>query len=163
MRSIIVVVQRIVTFALILFSLSACDTGVIIDMYQNFPKEGWSYSDTVKSSFVISKKDHYHDVIANLRVDGDYAYSNIYINMTIIAPDSSISGGRYNLQLAEKSGKWRGSGFGDVINFHIPVLTNKVFEQEGKYTVYLTQDMRENPWPHVLSAGIKVQQKEEIF
>ena len=81
----------------------------------------------------------------------------------ITFPDSSSKEYNIPLQLAEKSGKWLGSGLGDVITFRIPVFHRKFLTQKGKYTVSISQDMRLESVPNIVSAGLRVEQQEEIF
>ena len=100
---------------------------------------------------------------ANVRITGDYEFSNLYVKLTIVAPDSGSSTEIINLKLAENSGKWLGSGIGDVITYQLPILNKKEFKQSGTYTVKIEQYMRLVNLPNVVSVGLKVQQLEEIY
>ena len=139
-----------------------CNPDVIVDQYHSLPESGWHYKNSVTDTF-LPKTNYHHQLYANVRINGDYGYSNLFARLTIIAPDSSITKEILNLKLAENSGKWLGSGIGDVITFQLPILGKKKFKQKGIYTVKIEQYMRLENLPNVVSVGIKVQQLEEIY
>jgi gliding motility-associated lipoprotein GldH len=56
-----------------------------------------------------------------------------------------------------------GSGLGDVITFQVPILHRKILNQKGKYTVTIAQDMRLESLANIVSAGLRVEQQEEIY
>ncbi|NBV56309.1 MAG: hypothetical protein EBR72_00655 [Bacteroidetes bacterium] len=68
-----------------------------------------------------------------------------------------------SIPLAEKSGKWLGTGLGSTITFQEPILHRKLFDLHGKYYITLEQNMRLENLSNVISAGIKVNKQEEIF
>lgn len=143
-------------------SLTGCNPDVLVDQYHSLPESGWHYKNIVKDTFQPETNYHYQ-LYANVRINGDYGYSNLYTRLTIIAPDSATTKEVLNLRLAENSGKWLGSGIGDIITFQIPILDKKSFKQKGTYTVKLEQFMRLENLPNVVSVGIKVQKLEEIY
>ncbi len=143
-------------------SLTGCNPDVIVDQYHSLPETGWHYKNEITDTFQ-PKTNYYHQLYANVRINGDYGYSNLYTRLTITAPDSSKTKEVINLKLAENSGKWLGSGIGDVITFQIPILGKQTFKQKGTYTVNIEQYMRLENLPNVVSVGIKVEQLEEIY
>lgn len=143
-------------------TLIGCNSDVLVDQYHSLPESGWHYKNVVMDTFQ-PQSDYYHQLYANVRINGDYGYSNLYVRLTIIAPDSTATKEVINLKLAENSGKWLGSGIGDAITFQLPILGKQTFKQKGTYTIKIEQYMRLENLPNVLSAGIKVQQLEEIY
>jgi gliding motility-associated lipoprotein GldH len=149
--------------AITAFLFAGCNGDVLVDEYHTLPVSGWEYKDVITDSFEVLEPGHYHQLSANLRINGDYTYANFHVKMNITFPDSSSKEYNVPLQLAEKSGKWLGSGLGDVITFRIPVFHRKFLTQKGKYTVSISQDMRLESVPNIVSAGLRVEQQEEIF
>ena len=141
----------------------SCQEGVLVDQFHDIQNSEWEYENKVLDTFNVEQPEFYHQISANLRISGEYAYSNIHLLLTARHPDGKITTHKIPLELAEKSGKWLGSGLGDVISFQIPILHRKYLNQKGTYRFEITQDMRLNPLPNVLSAGIRVEQQEEIF
>jgi gliding motility-associated lipoprotein GldH len=148
-------------FSILFFS--SCNENILVDQFHSIPESGWHYEHTIIDSFEVTNPAFYHQYFLNLRVDGDYAYSNLHVKLITTAPDSSSREEILTVTLAEKSGKWLGKGLGDVLTFQIPILEKLELKQKGKYTVSLEQHMRLESLPHILSAGIKVEQQEEIF
>ena len=149
--------------ALVAISITACNENVLVDTFHELPADGWGYEFAVTDSFTIDKPNHYHAVSANLRASADYPYANIHLLLTITAPDGDTTQIKVPVELAEKSGKWLGSGLGDVFTFQRPILHRKYFNQKGTYKVTIAQDMRLENLPSVSAAGIRVEEQEEIF
>lgn len=143
--------------------MTACNDGVLVDRYHDISESGWTYEEVFTDSFQVENPNFYHQISANLRVSSDYAYSNIHLKMDVKHPDGMVTSHKVPVTLAEKSGKWLGSGIGNVLTFQAPILHRKFLNQKGKYTFTLSQDMRLEVLPNVVSAGVRVEQQEEIF
>jgi gliding motility-associated lipoprotein GldH len=142
---------------------AGCNEDILVDEYHSIPETGWKYQDIMTDTFEVTKPNHYHTIFANLRINGDYPYANIHLKLKVTYPDSTTKEYKVPIELAEKTGKWLGTGLGDVITFSTPIFHRKFLEQKGKYQVTIAQDMRLEVLPHILSVGIKVEQQEEIF
>lgn len=144
-------------------AFSACSDDALVDRYHVLPEEGWHYEHIVTDTFCVENPDFYHQIFANLRVSGDYPYANIYLKLNITTPDGSKKSEILSVGLATKSGKWLGSGLGDVVTFQAPILHRKYLDQKGKYTVEIEQNMRLETLANVLAAGLRIEQQEEIY
>jgi gliding motility-associated lipoprotein GldH len=153
------------TFIVLAISLmlQACNSDALVDRYHDIPEAGWQYEQVVTDSFEVVKSDHYHQISANIRVTGDYPYANIHMKATITDPDGKSTEYKVPMPLAEKSGKWLGTGLGDVITFQTPILHRKLLTKKGKYSITIAQDMRLETLKSIRSAGVKVEQQEEIY
>ncbi|MFY0644918.1 MAG: gliding motility lipoprotein GldH [Bacteroidia bacterium] len=147
----------------VLSTLFSCSENAILDEYQDLPDSGWTQEQELIMEFEITDTTTYYQFYSNLRLNADYPYSNIHLLMSTISPDSTISKEIISVKLAEKSGKWLGSGIGNVITFQEPFPNRKMFKQAGTYTVKLSQYMRLETVEHVQSAGIKIIQQEQIL
>jgi gliding motility-associated lipoprotein GldH len=154
--------EKLVLIFLALASLTACNKNVLVDSFHELPESGWSYNNIVQDSFEVKEPAFYHQMFANLRISGDYKYANIFLKLTIIAPDSSQKEEVVTLNLADKTGKWLGSGIGDKITFQLPVLDKQKLKEAGIYRVKIEQYMRLENLQNVVAAGIMVEQLEEI-
>ena len=148
---------------ILIVGFSACSEDVIIDVFEELPSSGWEYDDAVEFEFEIEDISHYYQIWTNLQINGDYSYSNFFIKTSLTAPDSSVSEKEVELILAEKSGKWLGSGLGDIISFQLKNGAPISFKQKGKYHFRIEQYSREEVASNIKSIGIKVETKEEIF
>ncbi len=144
-------------------ALSACSDDALVDRYHVLPEEGWHYEHIVTDTFRLENPGFYHQIFANLRVSGDYPYANIYLKLNITKPDGSKKSEVISVDLATKSGKWLGSGLGDVVTFQSPILHRKYLDNKGKYTVEIEQNMRLETLANVLAVGLRIEQQEEIY
>ena len=69
--------------------------------------------------------------------------------------------------LAEQSGKWLGNGMGEIWEQLMPVNyqmneggISKFLKKKGKYEIKLEQNMRLNPLPEVLQAGLRIEKNQ---
>ena len=135
----------------------------LVNSYLDLEEDGWSYDEILTDSVEIAQPDYYHQVLANLKINNDYSYANIQLKITLLKPDSTSQVFPISIPLAEKSGKWLGTGLGSTITFQEPILHRKLFDLPGKYYITLEQNMRLENLSNVISAGIKVNKQEEIF
>lgn len=143
--------------------LSACKNGVLVDSFSSVSEKGWIHSQTPEFTFEIEDTLHYTNVFLNLRITGDYPFSNLYVVAHLLIPDSSVQSQKTNLVLARDDGKWLGKGMGDVITYNLPLMQNRALKKPGKYTIRLEQYMRVDTLPGIKDVGIKVTKGEEIF
>jgi gliding motility-associated lipoprotein GldH len=147
----------------LLFGLISCGKDVIINEYKNMPDYGWEQRNKAVFEFESTDTTHYTNFAINLRVSGDYPFSNMYVVSHLIGPDSSVHSQRTNLILAADDGKWLGSGMGDMQSYQIQIMENRALRIPGKYTIELEQYMRMDTLPAVKDVGIRVTKGEEIF
>lgn len=143
--------------------LTACSDEALVDRYHALPADGWQYEHVVVDSFEVKNPGYYHQIFSNIRISGDYPYANIYLKLIITQPDGSKKSEVISVPLAAKSGKWLGTGLGDVITFRAPILHRKYLTQKGKYTLAIEQNMRLQTLSNVLAVGVRVEQQEEIY
>ena len=150
--------------AILLFSFTvSCTNSSLLDSFHDLQEDGWSYNEILNDTAIITNPGHYHQVYANIRINTDYPFSNIQLKLSITKPDSTTTSYPISVDLAEKSGKWLGSGLGSVITFQLPILHRKIFDQAGKYLIKLEQNMRLENVTNVISAGIRIDEQEEIY
>jgi gliding motility-associated lipoprotein GldH len=141
----------------------ACKNPRIINEYKAIPEKGWNKDEKVKFTFEVSDTQFYYTLFLNLRITGDYPFSNMYVLVHIKGPKGSHSAERVNVTLATPEGKWLGSGMGDVISYQLPLIKNKTFGKKGKYTVEIEQYMRTDFLPNVRDVGLMIEKGEEII
>lgn len=146
-----------------LIGLSSCNQNALVDTFHELPETGWSYTEVISDSFEVSNPEFFHQLFVNLRISGEYEFANIYLKLSITAPDSSVKEETVTINLADKTGKWLGSGIGDIITYQEPILGKQNLKNAGIYKVKMEQFMRLENLPHVVSAGIMVKQLEELL
>lgn len=139
-----------------LFIISGCHTDNLVDTNERLPDRNWSYVKKIKAIAAIKDPAIAYNIRFKLRITADYSYSNIYILMHLTGPDHKKVTRRYEYRLAEKDGRWRGTGSGNLYTYELPLLVGYRFAQAGDYTIEVEQNMRDNPLKEVSDAGISV-------
>jgi gliding motility-associated lipoprotein GldH len=143
--------------ALLAFMLNGCsDPNAIIDQNTSINNRNWSYANQITNSFKIDDPNRLYNIYINLRVTGEYKYSNIFVLLHKSGPKL---GGvtRFEIKLANPDGEWLGQGSGNLYSYQVPVMTNFKFPEKGSYTFTIEQNMRDNPLHEVNDVGIRVE------
>jgi gliding motility-associated lipoprotein GldH len=137
---------------------SGCGNGnTIIDKNSSVDDQNWTYLSKFRFDADIDDAKIPYNLYMNLRVTGDYKYSNMFVLITIAGPDKKSDTKRYEFKLADKDGQWLGSGSGNLYSYQIMFRKNYMFPVKGVYTFYIEQNMRDNPLRDVSDVGLKVE------
>jgi gliding motility-associated lipoprotein GldH len=143
--------------------LAACTTSPYFQKEEGIPQNAWDYNFKPSFKFEISDTSAAYSSLFVIRHTDAYPYSNIYLWIYTKQPgDTSYHKTRVNIKLAENSGKWLGRGMGEIYEQYIPINltefeTKRFFKKKGTYEVKLEQNMRINPLPDVLHAGLRIE------
>lgn len=140
-------------FAMAFYSCS--DPGAVIDNNTALPNKVWPYNNRIGYSFKIDDVNAHYNLYINLRVTGDYKYSNMFVLVSDAVKKNSVA--RYELKLARPDGQWLGKGSGNLYSFRIPFKFNYKFPAAGTYYIRIEQNMRDNPLHNVSDVGLRVE------
>lgn len=144
-------------FPAMLFASSGCsDPNAVIDQNTAIENHNWSYTNKVKYTVKIDDPSVLYDLYVNLRITGDYKYSNIFVLIHRNGP--KLKGAtRYEVKLASLDGEWLGQGSGNMYSYQVPFQTNFKFPEKGTYEYEIEQNMRDNPLREVSDVGLRVE------
>jgi gliding motility-associated lipoprotein GldH len=134
------------------------DPGAVIDSNTALPNKVWSYNNRVGYSFKIDDANARYNFLLNLRITGDYKYSNLFV--LVSDPVKQGPSARYELKLARPDGRWLGKGSGNLYSFQIPFKSNYKFPAAGNYYIRIEQNMRDNPLHDVSDVGLRVEKAQ---
>jgi gliding motility-associated lipoprotein GldH len=143
--------------ALVTLFVSSCtDPNAVFDQNTPIENKNWSYANRVKNSFKIDDPSVPYNLYLNLRVTGEYKYSNIFVMIHRSGPKlNRIT--RYEVKLASLDGEWLGQGSGNLYSYQVSVLTDYKFPEKGTYEFDIEQNMRDNPLHEVNDVGLRVE------
>ncbi|QRR04252.1 gliding motility lipoprotein GldH [Dyadobacter sandarakinus] len=145
--------------ALLTFS---CDKNVVYKAHEDVEDGLWYIRN--KPSFKVEITDTLarYNLYYLVRNTLQYPYYNLYLTRNFTGPDQKpISKTLEEVYLSnEVTGKPFGHGLGDLFDHKIPFLKNYQFKRSGTYTIELSQSMRQNPLPFIMSVGISVEKVE---
>lgn len=152
------VVGILTSICAVMFTLSSCDYARVFDENKSIENNQWYYKSRLPFDVRIKDTTKLYNVYVNLRVDADYKYSNIFMWVHTTNPDKKSDQRRIEIRLADESGKWLGSGLGDIYDYQFPAFKKVKFPQQGFYRFELEQNMRDDTLSHVKAAGIRVEE-----
>jgi len=141
-------------------SLISCDNTVYKNYY-SFENASWN-SDSLKSfDFEIMDTLATYSLSLNFRHSIDYEYQNLFVFVSGEVNDT------IELMLADKNGKWKGSGISDVREFTHSLKKAKTFSKKGKHSINIEQAMRYGAsekiqhLPNILNVGLIIKKKDD--
>ncbi|WP_026629444.1 gliding motility lipoprotein GldH [Dyadobacter alkalitolerans] len=140
-------------------TLSGCDENVVYKAHEDIDDGLWYIKNKPTFKVEITDTTATYNLYYLLRNTLQYPYYNMYLTRNFTGPDQKvISNTLEEVYLSnETTGKPYGHGLGDLFDHKIPFLKNYKFQKSGIYTFTLTQSMRQNPLPFVMSVGISVE------
>lgn len=93
----------------------------------------------------------------HIRNKNNYAYSNIWLFVNIASPNGEQLIDTVEFTLAEPSGKWLGSGLGDLFDNKLPYKQNIAFPDSGTYQISIQQGMRDDVLNGIDAVGISIE------
>jgi len=142
---------------LIMVFASCSDPNAVIDKNTEIDNHNWSYGNLVKYDVKIDDEKVPYNLYFNLRVTGDYKYSNIFILLHQIGPDNKPAVNRMEFKLANTDGEWLGDGSGNLYSYQMIFRQGYHFPAKGIYHFAIEQNMRDNPLHEISDVGLRVE------
>ena len=131
-----------------------------MDKSTEIDNTNWSYVNMVKFDVAVDNPQIDYNIYLNLRVTGEYRYSNLFILFHQSGPGLKPKATRIEFKLANQDGEWLGTGSGNLYSYQVPFLTHYKFPAKGVYHLALEQNMRDNPLHEVSDVGLRVEKAE---
>lgn len=141
--------------------LCACGRINVYEKNTAIPGYKWQQNFAAKGEFSINDTTSAYSIYIVLRHTDAYKYNNIWLNVGMQPPGDTMFFQNINLTLANDANGWEGSGMNDI--WEVRKLENgqpRRFIKPGEYKFSITQIMRDNPLPGIMSAGLRVQRAE---
>ena len=152
--------NSLLTLLFVLF-LSSCSDAIVHSETRPVPGSVWDRSWKPEYSFEITDTISQYDTYLDVRHTGSYAYSELYLFVTLKRPDGHVYIDTVQCPLSDANGKWYGKGLGFIrserFDAHILYKYGNRFPQRGRYSVTLEQAMREEKLENVIDVGVSVE------
>ena len=131
------------TFAfLTLLLTTSCSKKSIVADYRRINHSEWNQDTILIFEMNVPDPKKVYNLSFTVRNEGRYAYSNLWLFVTIIPPSGKELTDTVELTLAKPTGEWLGSGLGDLYDRKYPYKQTVFFPEVGKYTIGVRQGMR---------------------
>ena len=131
-------------FVLVLLTtfMTSCNKKAVVEDYRSLKNAAWNQDTALVFDINIPDPKKVYDLSFTVRNEGRYAYSNLWIFVTITPPSGKELSDTIELTLSKPSGEWLGSGLGDLYDRKYPYKKTIFFPEIGKYTISVRQGMR---------------------
>jgi len=144
----------------IFLQLTSCTQVEIFEKNTSIPNYQWKNDLEIKGSFSIADTTVAYNTYIVLRHTDAYKYNNIWLNVGIQPPADSMHYQKVDLPLGTDATGWMGTGMNDIWEIRQPLFNQAFkFKKPGTYNFTITQIMRDNPLPAVMSAGLRLQKQ----
>ncbi|MEC7863768.1 MAG: gliding motility lipoprotein GldH [Bacteroidota bacterium] len=129
--------------------------------YHSFGDLGWSADSIVEFKYSVADTIKKYDLSLKIRHTVEYEFQNLFL---------FLGGGNKDtieIILANKNGKWLGSGVSSIRELEYVFDTERVFSKKGDYKLRLEQAMRYGPadkienLEHILDVGLIVSEHND--
>lgn len=154
------------TFVLLLilmFFSVGCDRNKVFEENKDLPKYIWNTDNQLSFNADIKDVSEEYDLFVNVRHSGLYKYSNIWLKVMMKDPESKLlMDERFEIVMAEKSGKWMGDCTGDICDRQATLRSKYKFNEPGIYTISLEHIMRQETLPAIMSVGFRIEKHDGV-
>lgn len=137
--------------------LGSCQDHRVYERYMHVNNHKWAYQDTFNYKVKIRDTSSAYQLNIKLRNKINYPYRNIWLLIQHEAPSGKLSSMKAEFQLANKSGKWKGQGLGDMYDHRFPAKRIKLSEK-GKHHFKLVHLMRRDTLRGIMDVGLQINQ-----
>ncbi|HCY42792.1 MAG TPA: gliding motility lipoprotein GldH [Prolixibacteraceae bacterium] len=142
---------------LLITGIVSCDRKRVFEAYKTLDNNGWNKDSVVIFDVALSDTIRNHNLYVNIRNKGTYPYSNLWLFLSVGSPDGKMITDTVEFSLAEASGRWKGSGIGDLHDNQILYKSSVYFPHKGNYTFHIKQGMRDNVLPGIRDIGFRIE------
>jgi gliding motility-associated lipoprotein GldH len=148
------------TLAVVFVQLVSCTQLDTFEKNTSIPKYEWESSFGAKGSFAITDTVSSYATYIVLRHTDAYKYNNIWLNVGIQPPGDTLHYQKVNLQLGTDATGWIGTGMNDIWEVRQMLFNRSVkFKKPGVYNFTISQIMRDDPLPAVMSTGLRIEKQ----
>ena len=115
----------------------SCNNSIVFEKYITFENQEWNTDSLLSFDYTITDTISTYKLVLNVRHSVEYEYQNLFL---FVKSDSSTD--TIELLLADKSGKWLGSGIGDIREVKSFLAVEKTYPKKENNTINIEQAMR---------------------
>lgn len=117
----------------------------------------WNYAFHPSFDVDITDTSARYNIYVTIRHTNDYPFSNLWVLITSDYSGEKPITQRVELPLADREGRWLGSGIDNIYDQRISIQQNARFNKTGLYHFSFEQNMRVDDLPHVMSVGLRIE------
>ncbi len=149
--------RHVIILTVTLCIFISCDPKRIFEEYKPVESKGW-HKDSVMV-FSVDLQDTYglYNMYLNVRNRGTYPNRNIWLSISTHFPDGRLRTDTVEILLADPSGRWKGSGIGDLFDNQILYRKDMKLPVRGEYQFVIKQAMRPLRLKGIQDVGMRLE------
>ncbi|MEX2597247.1 MAG: gliding motility lipoprotein GldH [Salibacteraceae bacterium] len=137
--------------------LIACSDDALVNATTPIENGDWAFEDSRKLKVEINDTLSPLNFYVLVRHGGNYAYRNLILYFKTYYPNNTYKVDTIDCPLADKSGRWFGSGLGDLLDNRIMFKRNVQLPLAGEYSFELQHAMRPDTIKEVYDIGLRIE------
>ncbi|MFV0365933.1 MAG: gliding motility lipoprotein GldH [Mangrovibacterium sp.] len=135
----------------------SCNMNAKYEHFHTIAQKGWDKDSTLTFPVHFNGDQQGYDLKLHIRHKKDYEFSNIWLFVNIESPQGEQLIDTVEFTLAEPSGRWLGSGLGDLFYNELPYKQNVAFPDSGTYNIRIQQAMRDELLNGIDAIGVSIE------
>jgi len=144
-------------YLLAVLSLIGCKENYIYEKFEPINKGEWFFDDEIPFEFEITDTLQRYNLFLLVRHTTTYPYQNFWMNVNTEFPNKENQQQNVDVPMADKTGKWYGTGFNNIKTNEILIQPNAKMPQLGIYKLGIKQAMRYEPVVNIIDIGLRIQ------
>ena len=151
--------KRITLFVILISGILAtsCDRNRIYEKYKSVENHQWYFKDTIIHEVDFIDTAGTYSLYINMRNKANYPYRNIWLGIAGIGPEGEKIAMKKEFKLADKKGKWKGQGLGDVYDHRFLLEQKFKIENPGVHQFRVNHLMRKDTLQGMMDVGLRVE------
>lgn len=149
-------IKNNIILVLCIIFMYSCNKSTVYEKYKTIPDYQWSINDTISFEVNILDTINNHNIFVNIRNSGLFPKRNIWLFVNTTDTKGRTITDTLNCFLANKAGKWLGSGFGDIYDNSFMLKENIKFPHKGKYRFEVIHGLRDSPIKGINDIGLSI-------
>lgn len=143
----------------VLWFFTSCDTKRVFEEYKSVGNKGWHKDSAMVFSVNLQDTFSKYSMYLNIRNIGNYPNRNIWLSIAMHSPDGQLMTDTVEFILADPSGRWKGSGIGDLFDNQVLYKQNLEFPVAGEYQFFIRQAMRTVRLKGIQDVGMRLEKR----
>ena len=146
---------------LVLSVLASCGRSSMINETKEVEQGKWAFDQSVSFETEVLDSLTPQNFYILFRHSGDYKYQNLIVIVKTYFPNNTFVSDTIDCPLADPSGRWYGSGLGDLLDNRIMFKRNVQMPFSGDYKFEIQHAMRPDTIDGVFDVGIAIESAVE--
>ncbi len=130
-------------FFLTVLSLVSCHPERIYENSKSFPEMKWHKKDILSFEVLCEKDTINYNIKLDIRYIYGYLFRNLNIKLTRISPLGNEISKKYNVEIRDKNGNFKGDIAGDYCDLIFLMEKNVIFSEKGIYKFQIEHIMED--------------------